>query len=140
MKQLGVDLGDRRCGIAVCDKDELLATPHATLEVRGLKDAAAQIGELCRKLCVEQIVVGLPLKTDGKRGERAERVLAFCDLIRPQVQIPIVTWDERFTTVEAYGYLHQSGKSVKEGRAHVDELAATLILQSYLDAQKQKKA
>ena len=138
MVQLGIDLGDRRCGIAICDREERLATPRTTIEVRGLRDAATQIAALCTKLSAQQIVVGLPLNTDGPRGERAERVLAFCDLLRPLITVPIVTWDERFTTVEAYQHLHLSGKSTTEGKAHVDALAATVILQSYLDAHKQK--
>lgn len=136
MKIFGIDLGDRRCGVAVCDPSEILATPYQTLQVRGLKDALTQLVPLVQKEGVELVVVGLPLKTDGTRGERAERSSAFCEMLRSVTEVPVVSWDERFSTVEAYNLLHEVGRNHKNSRRDVDALAATLILQSYLDSRK----
>lgn len=133
MIQMGVDLGDARCGIAICDASGTLAAPYDTLSVRGKRDAAQKIAALAEELLVERIVVGLPLRTDGTKGDRALRAEAFCALLRELVSVPVLLRDERFTTVEAYQLLREAGKNRKKGKKEVDALAAVLILQSFLD-------
>ena len=137
MRMLGIDLGLRRTGVATCDEREILASPCTVLAVKGLNDTIRQLLPLIEREKPGKIVVGLPLNTDGTHGEKATRAEAFCDMLSEKIEIPIVLWDERYSTVEAYGLLHEVGKTEKEGKKHTDAIAATLILQSYIDAQKQ---
>lgn len=136
MRMLGIDLGLRRTGVATCDEREVLASPLTVLMVKGLNDTLRQLLPLIERESPQQIVVGLPLNTDGTHGEKATRAEAFCDMLRERVTVPVVLWDERYSTVEAYNLLHEVGKSERDGRKNVDAIAATLILQSYLDREK----
>lgn len=140
MRLFGIDLGDRRTGIATSDEREILASPYAVLSVRGLNDTLRQLVPLIEKEGIGAVVVGLPLNADGTHGARAERAEAFCDMLRERVSVPVHLWDERCTTTEAYDILHGLGKAEREGKRQVDALAATLILQSYLDASAEERA
>lgn len=134
MRILGIDLGDKRTGLATSDEREILASPYAVLTVRGLNDAVRQISALVEKEKIEKLVVGLPLHFDGTSGARAQRAEAFCEMLRASVAPrPVVLWDERCSTTEAYDLMHAVGKNEKQGKKNVDAVAATLILQSYLD-------
>ena len=137
MRMFGIDLGLRRTGVATCDERGILASPYAVLTIKGLNDTVRKLLPLIEKEKPEQIVVGLPLNTDGTYGEKATRAEAFCDMLKAQVSVPVVLWDERYSTVEAYDLLHEVGKSEKQGKKNVDAIAASLILQSYLDAKKE---
>ncbi len=136
MRMFGIDLGLRRTGVATCDEREVLASPYAVLNVKGLNDTIRQLLPLIEREKPERIVVGLPLNTDGSYGEKATRAEAFCDMLREKTSVPVVLWDERYSTVEAYSLLHEVGKTEKDGRKNVDAIAASLILRSYLEAKK----
>ncbi len=133
MRMLGIDLGERRTGVATCDEREILASPYAVLTIRGLKDTVQQLLPIIEREKPQRIVVGLPLNTDGTYGEKATRAEAFCDMLRDKTAVDVVLWDERYSTVEAYGLFHEVGKSEKAARQNVDAVAASLILRSYID-------
>lgn len=130
---LGIDFGDKRMGCAICDREERMAVSIGTLQVRGAKDAALQAADLARERGAEKIVVGMPERAGGYRGERCEKTDFFLQFLREEISIPVETHDERFTTVQAHTMLYETGL---DGRSHtscVDALSAQLILQSYLD-------
>ena len=136
MVTLGIDFGDKRMGCAICDREERMAVSISTIQVRGAKDAAQKAADLAIERKAEKIVVGMPQRSDGYRGERCEKTEVFLSFLRELIQVPVETYDERFTTVQAHSLLYETGLG---GRAHqscVDALSAQLILQSYLDSKK----
>lgn len=137
MRMLGIDLGLRRTGIATCDEREILASPLVVLTVKGLNDTIKQLLPLIERERPQRIVVGLPLNTDGTYGEKATRAEAFCDMLREKTTVEVVLWDERYSTVEAYDLLHDIGKTQRDAIGKIDAIAASLILQSYIDHQKE---
>jgi putative Holliday junction resolvase len=134
-RRLGLDVGDVRIGVALSDETATLATGLPTLVRVGPRKDVRKIAELVRAHEVAEVVVGLPRRLDGSLGPQAEKVLAFVESLRPAVRVPIATWDERLTTVEAERTLREAGAGPKERKAAVDRVAAVLILQGYLDAQ-----
>ena len=120
---LGVDLGKARTGVAVCDKSELLASP---VEV---------VNEHNR----EQIVVGLPRNMDGSEGESAQNARAFGAELAEKTGLPVDFSDERGTTITAHGFLNETNTRGKRRKATVDAVAATIILQDYLDYRRNRK-
>lgn len=128
---LGVDFGQARIGIAVSDELGLLAHPVATIPAS--RDAAKQIGDIVREKNVERVVVGLPRNMNGGLGEAAAGALAFAEKLRKSLPCEIVTWDERLTTVAANRVLRDSGQRTRDSKKIVDQVAAQMILQGYLD-------
>jgi putative Holliday junction resolvase len=136
VRLLGLDVGDKRIGIALSDETATLASGLDTfLRVGPRKDLKA-IAELVRAHGVSDIVVGLPRRLDGSLGEQAQKVLQFMDELRDVVKVPVVSWDERFTSSMATQALIEGNVSRRDRKSVVDKVAATLILQSYLDYKK----
>jgi len=131
---LAVDLGSRRVGVALSDPGRTFARPAGVLQTG--PDLWKTLTKLIADEEVDLVVVGLPLNMDGSRGPKAEEALKFRDEIERRTGLESVTWDERLTTVEADGYLREGGLSARKRSAKVDEVAAQIILQSYLDARK----
>ncbi len=133
-RHMGLDVGDRRIGVALSDETATLASALTTVSrVGGRKDAAA-VADLARRHEVAAVVVGLPLNMDGTRGPQAEKVLGFVEGLRRRLApVPVVTRDERLTTVEAEEKLREAGMGWKERKRLVDQVAAVVILQEYLD-------
>jgi putative Holliday junction resolvase len=132
---MGLDVGDKRIGVALSDALGILASPLRTLERRGDKSALADIARLVETHAVEAVVVGLPKRLDNTIGIQAEKVTAFAEKLRNRVTVPVILWDERLTTAEAARLLPPAGASRKrrEYRKHkVDQVAAVLLLESYL--------
>ena len=134
-RALALDLGARRVGVAVSDSDGTVATPYETLHRSG--DRAGdhrRIAQLVTDTDAEVVVVGLPLSLDGGRGPAAMAALDEAEALAAELPVEVVTWDERLSTVEAQRSLRAMG--VKKGRRRqiVDQVAATVILQSWLDA------
>ena len=140
MRILGIDYGDVYMGIAVCDVNEFLASGLKTVKVKGLHDAARIIVETAREEDAQKMVIGMPLNIDGRRGDRVEKTELLIGYIKELCDLPIETMDERYTTVQAYTYLNTTGASAKKKKDVVNTLSATIILQDYLDAQKNKKS
>jgi putative Holliday junction resolvase len=136
MRFLGLDVGDRTIGIALSDESATIATGIETYRRVGPKKDLKAMAELVRRHTVGEVVVGLPLRLDGSAGAQAQKVLAFVEALRPVVRVPVVPWDERFTTVAAQQALIEADVSRKGRRAVVDKVAAILILQNYLDYRK----
>ncbi len=136
MVTLGIDFGDKRMGTAICDKEERLAVSISTIQVKGAKDAAKKAADLAFERGAEKIVVGMPERSDGYRGERCEKTEFFLSFLREFTEIPVVTYDERYTTVQAHTLLFETGLDNRSHVSCVDALSAQLILQSYLDANK----
>jgi putative Holliday junction resolvase len=136
MVMLGIDFGDKRMGCAICDKEERMAVSIGTVQVRGAKDAAMRVAELVKERGAEKIVVGMPERAGGYRGERCEKTEFFLSFLRELVSVPIETHDERFTTVQAHTMLYETGLDTRSHTSCVDALSAQLILQSYMDQKK----
>lgn len=129
---LGIDLGKARIGVAVSDELGMLAHPVETIPATG--DSAKRIAEIARDKDVERIVIGLPRHMNGAMGAGATDAMAFAKTLQSQLQCEVVTWDERLTTVAATRAIRESGRKSRESRGVVDQVAAQMILQSYLDA------
>ena len=131
---LGLDLGDARIGVAISDDDRRLAVPVGTVHVGQPPGELVAIAELAKDRGVTLIVVGLPLSLRGERGTRAGHADAFTQALAGVVEVPIELQDERLSTVEAERALAAAGSRGRERRRVVDASAATVILQSWLDA------
>jgi len=136
MRYLGLDVGDRHIGVALSDETATIAGGLPTLERVGPRKDLKAIAELVRRHDVSEVVVGLPRTLAGEIGPQAQKVLAFMDEMRPVVKVPVVPWDERFTSVVAQQALIEGHVSRKGRKAVVDKVAAILILQNYLDYRK----
>ena len=138
-RAVGVDLGERRIGVAVSDRTGTLASPRQTIERLGDRDRdLAAVADLAVEEEAATVVVGLPLSLDGRRGAAARAAEddagGLSDLLRPH-GIDVVLWDERLTTVSAAAALTSAGRRVRDQRAVIDQSAAAVLLQSWLDAQ-----
>src|SRR6202047_3624353 len=132
---LGIDFGAARIGIAIAHELQLLAHPLETIS--GGKNAVARITEIVRERKIDKVVAGVPRNMDGSFGAAANKVLQFVEKFRAMVSCQVVTWDERLTTVAAHRELREAGRKTRETRGYVDQVAAQLILQGYLDWQRQ---
>lgn len=127
-----VDFGDVRTGWAVCDRTELLASPHGVLTEPDFALCAEKTAQAAKEARAEEIVVGYPKNMDGSCGERAQKCEQFAQLLRELTQLPVTLWDERCTTVSAHRILNQTNTRGKKRKAVVDAVAAVLILESYM--------
>jgi len=131
---LGVDLGQARIGVAVSDELGLLAHPLETIPAG--KDAVGRIVELVREKNAECVVVGLPRHMNGSVGEGANEAIEFARKLQAVCPCEVVTWDERLTTTAANRALRDSGRKTRNSRHIVDQVAAQMILQGYLDSRQ----
>jgi putative holliday junction resolvase len=134
MRILALDHGTKRVGIAISDELKMLAHPHGFLAPEPFGEFLAKLKVLLKDREVELILVGMPRNMDGSYGPAAVRVEAFVAALRNAVTIPIQTVDERLTTVQAQRFLTEAGVSARKQKERVDPAAATVILQSHLDA------
>lgn len=147
MKVLGLDVGDRRVGVAFGDSELQLATPVGVVARATIDEDVRAIGKFAREYDAVQLIVGLPHNMDGTNGAQAESVTAYAERIARAVDLPLVFWDERLTTVEATRRTQEAGapaqtmrifrRGKKSGRG-LDAIAAAVILQDYLDGQGKK--
>jgi len=133
---IALDFGERRIGVAASDPDGHIARPLTVIERASRAEDMARIGELLRSRHVEKVVVGLPLNLDGSAGPSARRARRFAATLRKALELPVDLWDERLTTAEAERALLASDRSRQRRKEVRDAVAASLILQSYLDAQR----
>jgi putative Holliday junction resolvase len=136
MRLLGLDVGDKTIGVALSDESATLASGLPTIRRAGLKKDLRELAELARGRDVGTVVVGLPRRLDGSEGPQAGKVRAFVESLKASVKVPVVTWDERLTTVAAEHALVEGGVSRGRRKELVDKVAAVLILQNYLDYRK----
>jgi putative holliday junction resolvase len=140
LRYLALDVGSKRIGVAVSDELGLTAQPVLTLaRQRHRRDDLRSLGRLARKFAVTGIVVGNPLHLSGTPSPRSEKVRAFAAELGVLTGLPVHMWDERLTTRSAHQLLYAAGHPRQEHRRVVDQVAATLILQSFLDDPKRFK-
>ena len=140
MKIMAVDLGQVRTGLAVSDPTEQLASPVGTITEKNTDKLLEKVAAAAREQGVQQLVVGHPRNMDGSRGESARRAETFAASLEKAAALPVVLWDERMTTVSAIGYLNQTDTRGKKRKAVVDIVAATIILQDYLDSRRMRQS
>jgi putative Holliday junction resolvase len=133
---MGLDVGEVRIGVALSDETETLASALTTLKATGARRDAQSVAALARQHEAGGIVVGVPYRLDGSVGPQAEKALAFAERLRRALRLPVETWDERLTSVEAGQRLAAAGVKRRERKARVDRAAAALILQEYLDSRR----
>ncbi|MCA9874049.1 MAG: Holliday junction resolvase RuvX [Anaerolineales bacterium] len=132
---LALDLGEKRIGVAVSDATRTIATTLDVIKRTSRQADFAQIGRLLAEQQANLLVIGLPVMLDGREGEKAAWVRDYAAALYNELQVPIAFTDEAFTTVQAENSLRARGQKGRKIRQNVDAVAATLILQAYLDAQ-----
>lgn len=136
MRIMGLDYGDKTVGVAVSDELLITAQPVTTVErerSNKLRKTYQQLEAIIKEYEVEKIVIGKPLNMNGTEGERVEKTRAFSDELKKRTGLEIVEVDERLTTTEADRILDDTGVAHSGRKAHIDKMAAAIILQTYLD-------
>jgi putative Holliday junction resolvase len=128
---LGIDFGRARIGVAISDELRLLAHPLETIPAN--KDSGKRIAEIVRERKIDKVVIGIPRQMSGEIGTAANEALEFAAKLRTLLPCEVLTWDERLTTVAANRALRDAGKTTRQTRKFVDQVAAQMILQGYLD-------
>src|SRR5215471_4777839 len=128
---LALDFGRARIGAAISDELQMLAHPLETIPAN--EQAPSRVAEIVRERKIDHVIAGVPRQMNGQIGTAATEVLEFVEKLRAILPCPVVTWDERLTTVAAHRALRDAGKKTRHTRGYVDQVAAQIILQSYLD-------
>ena len=136
---MAVDLGKARTGIALCDKTELLASPLTQINEYNREKLLDKISDLAKEKRAELLVVGLPKNMDGSEGESARNARNFADELAEKTGLPVEMQDERGTTITAHNYLNATDTRGKKRKSVVDALAATIILEDYLNRKHNSK-
>jgi putative Holliday junction resolvase len=132
---LALDVGDRRVGVAVSDPTRSLARPLTIIRRRSRREDFARIARLVEEQGATGLVVGHPLNMDDTVGPQARRTQRYAAALEQAVSVPIVLWDERLSSEEAAERLRAAARSRRKRQKHLDDAAAAVILQEYLDAQ-----
>ena len=135
---LGIDFGRVRIGLAISDELRLLAHPLETIPAN--KESLMRIAKIVRERKIDKVVVGIPRHMSGEVGQAANEALEFAAKLRAEVACPVETWDERLTTVAANRALSDTGKTTRQTRKIVDQVAAQMILQGFLDRERNVEA
>ena len=133
---LGIDKGDVRVGLAVSDGSRSLASGYGFIQFKGYDDLVDNLLSIAEKEGIDEFVIGLPLNMNGSKGFQAAKSERLAEALRNKTKYPVHLFDERLSTVEATRQIHASGKKVRKGR--IDEVAATIILQAFLDGKKNR--
>ena len=136
MKIMAVDLGDARTGLAVCDRTEFLASPIGTIAEKDFSQLISKVAAAIKEYDVKMVVVGHPVNMDGSVGERAKKCEKFAEELKKFTDVSVVLWDERQSTMLASQYLNATNTRGKKRKSVIDEVAATIILESYLKYRK----
>jgi putative Holliday junction resolvase len=136
MRALGLDLGTRTIGLAVSDELGFTAQGLDTLERKSLRKDLEALAAKVQDYGVDRFVIGLPLNMDGSEGPRASATRRFGDALEQATKLPIIYWDERLTTVAAHRSLSEADVSGRKRKEVIDQVAAMMILQGWLDAQR----
>ncbi len=139
MRYLGLDVGGRRIGVATGDSAVRLATPVDVIVRSSFEGDAKAVAAWIKRYGAERLVIGLPRNMNGTVGPQARAAQAFGDQIGRLLNVPVIFWDERLSTVEATRQKHESGAKGKKARRHLDAIAAAVILQDFIDDQSNLK-
>jgi len=132
MRIMGLDVGSKTIGVAISDELGITAQGLKTIKRKAMEDDLRELDAIISQFQIEKIVVGLPKNMDGSLGKQAEFVLGWIEDFKNKIQLPVETWDERLSTVEATKTLLKADLSRKKRKGVIDKLAAVLILQGYL--------
>ena len=138
MRVMAIDYGDAHTGVALSDPTGLLAGTVTTIHSRKAETVLEELGRLIQENHVEELVMGFPRNMDGTEGPRAQLYRDFARELEQRAGMPVVLWDERRTTVDAHRILFEAGKNAKKRKKTVDAVAASLILEGYLEFRRQK--
>jgi putative Holliday junction resolvase len=133
---MGVDYGDARTGVAFSDLSGSIAGEAFTITMSDMEKAADLVTKEAGARGVTRIVLGYPKNMNGTKGPRAEKSEAFAEMLRARIEAEVLLWDERLTSVNAHAILSENGRRGKARKEKVDAVAASLILQSYLDSRR----
>ena len=139
MRALAIDLGLVRTGVAISDHTGILASPLCVIEETDKNKLLEQVVELVKKYEIDVVVVGFPKNMDGTEGESAKRSLDFKKKLESSISGKVLLVDERWSTKSAQGYLNVGTTKARKKKGLIDQIAATVILQQYLDGNKSKK-
>ncbi len=134
MRVMALDYGDSRTGVAVSDASGQITGFTTVIAERNRERAADRVLQLVQEHQPDRLVMGLPVNKDGSKGPRAAKNREFADLLTQKTGMQVVLWDERRTTVEAHNILSANGKRMKKHKKNVDAVAASLILEGYLNS------
>ncbi|GAB4331869.1 MAG: Holliday junction resolvase RuvX [Calditrichia bacterium] len=137
-RYLALDYGEKRVGVAVSDPLGMMAHGKETIQVKSEKQLLMAIEALLQEYDIARIVLGLPLKLSGEESEKSQIVRQFGEKLLAAFGIPVDYLDERLTSVQVHGILHQMGKKPSRHKARVDQMSAQLILQTYLDRETKR--
>ncbi len=135
MRYLGIDFGTKRLGVAISDETGTIAGKYGTIDSKGLKNDLERLKSIIEKEGIQKVVVGYPRNMDGSSGATAQKVEAFVSGLESLVDIPVETWDERLSSISAEKLLIKGDVRRKKRRKVIDQVAAVIILQNYLDYQ-----
>lgn len=141
MRIMGLDYGAKTVGVAISDEMLLTAQPIETIKrerASKLRQTLARIEALMKEYDVEKVVIGLPKKLNNDEGDRCDRTREFGDMVERRSGLEVIYWDERLTTVAADAVLAEGGVRKESRKAYIDKVAASLILQGYLDSISEK--
>ncbi len=136
---LAVDFGERRVGLALSDPAGLIAQGLETIQTAGTGETLASIVDIVEEAQVREIILGLPVHMDGTTGEMAGKVEELADQLRNRVSCDVRTWDERLTSVSARRVMQEMGGTARANKGSLDRIAATMLLQNYLDFRRGTK-
>jgi len=131
---MALDIGDRTIGVACSDEGMVLASPVETIQRRGPKADSIRIDTLVKERGVSRVVAGLPLTLRGQEGRQSDKVMEFVGALKRRLRVPVEMWDERLSTREAERTLIEADLSRARRKEVIDQMAAVLILQTWLDA------
>ena len=139
MRIMGLDVGSRTIGVAISDELGITAQGLKTISRKSSQDDLEEMTRIIHQFEVEKLVVGLPRNMDGTLGKQAEIIFKWIKSVQARLSLPIVTWDERLSTVGATKILLEADLSRKKRKGVIDKIAAVLILQGYLDQMRNRK-
>ena len=130
---IGLDLGTKRIGVAICDEKQLIATPFKTINRSTSKELIDELKSIIEENNIKGIIIGNPISMDGSKGRSAQSVEDTSNNIEKYIDIPICLWDERLSTVGAFNLSSQLDVNVSKREKKIDENAAAFILQGAID-------
>ncbi|MDZ7795742.1 MAG: Holliday junction resolvase RuvX [Candidatus Marinimicrobia bacterium] len=133
---LAVDFGGRRIGVAVSDPLRIIACPLDTLHISSQAEGIRRLVSLCREHEIETLIMGYPLGNSGNKTDQTRIVERVIKDLEEKIAIPVIKWDERFTSIQAADILRSQGIKARDQKGKVDALAARIILQEYLDSRR----
>ena len=136
MRTLCLDVGDKKIGIAVSDPTGIIAQGVKLYRRDVIRKDMAELKKIVDEYEVKEIVIGLPRDLSGEIGKKAKEIMVFSEEVKKHITLPVVLWDERFSTNEAHRIFEMANMSHKKRRPFLDVMAAQIILQGYLDARK----